>query len=514
MPSAANKRFRPLDDALLIVAALVVCLIYLGTAPGHFPLDDSWIHQTYARNLAQFGEWSFIPGEPSAAFTSPLYVVLVSIGYTLNIPFRIWTHGLGIASLAASAMIAARLTLHVLPGQRRAALAIGAAIIASWHVVWGAVSGMETTVFGMFVLLSIGLAWREINAQPGALKAAGRGALFGVVAALTTLTRVEGILIIALLGLGVVAVYGLRGWRQLLIYGVAALAVFALLLAPFLAFNIQLTGGLLPDTAAAKRAVAAPLLARDFIFRLGEMVTPLLAGGQIVLIPGMVAFVIWAVRGRQAPLIYAPILWTAGLIAVYAAVLPLNIQHGRYVIPALPTAIWAGGVGVMVLLRAGRASVVGRVLTRTLALAAGAAFIAFLFTLGLSAYRQDVQIIEDEMVGAALWIRENVPADDLLALHDIGAVGYLTPRPLLDIAGLINPEAIPIVRQPDALWSLIAARGARYLMAMEEQVPGGLPNPRLCPVFASGKETVLRAGGTNMIVYAIDAEVCPPMPGS
>ncbi|MEZ6074072.1 MAG: hypothetical protein R3C10_28290, partial [Pirellulales bacterium] len=42
-----------------------------------FPLDDSWIHQTYARNLADFGEWSFVPGTPSAGSTAPLYSTLL-----------------------------------------------------------------------------------------------------------------------------------------------------------------------------------------------------------------------------------------------------------------------------------------------------------------------------------------------------------------------------------------------------------------------------------------------------
>jgi len=32
-----------------------------------FPLDDAWIHQTYARNLVATGTWSFDPGVPRQA---------------------------------------------------------------------------------------------------------------------------------------------------------------------------------------------------------------------------------------------------------------------------------------------------------------------------------------------------------------------------------------------------------------------------------------------------------------
>ena len=50
-----------------------------------FPLDDAWIHQTYARNLALRGEWAFIPGKPSAGSTSPLWSVLLAPGYRLGL---------------------------------------------------------------------------------------------------------------------------------------------------------------------------------------------------------------------------------------------------------------------------------------------------------------------------------------------------------------------------------------------------------------------------------------------
>ena len=60
-----------------------------------FPLDDAWIHQTYARNLAQSGQLAYLPGQPSAGSTSPAWSFLLSVSYLLGLDFRVWAFLLG-----------------------------------------------------------------------------------------------------------------------------------------------------------------------------------------------------------------------------------------------------------------------------------------------------------------------------------------------------------------------------------------------------------------------------------
>jgi hypothetical protein len=108
------------------------------------------------------------------------------------------------------------------------------------------------------------------------------------------------------------------------------------------------------------------------------------------------------------------------------------------------------------------------------------------------------------MVAAAHWIAETLPEDELLAVHDIGAVGYFAPRPILDVAGLINPEVVPIVNDADALWALLEARNARYLMAFPDQIPGDdVDDPRLCFVWESPGRTSFQQGGAKMRIYRL-----------
>jgi hypothetical protein len=503
MPFNANLR----RDAIILIAAVLIGLLYIARAGGNFPLDDSWIHQTYGRNLAEYGQWAFYLGVDSAASTSPLYTVVLSAGYKLNIPFRVWTHGLGILALALTGLIGARLA-GMLPNCRKhVPLAAGLALALAWHLVWAATSGMETMIFCLLTLTLIWLSWRELGERSQAIpQVALRGAIFGVIAGLTTLTRPEGVMLAGLIGLALLVVRPNMTWRNLIVWGGAAVVCFVIVLAPYLIFNLRVTGGLLPNTAAAKRAESAAYLARSYLWRIGNVLTPLAAGGQLLLVPGMIAYLALLTRKRSSILYTLLIIWPVALILLYAATLPLEIQHGRYLIPSLPGLIIGGVVGMGWLLYATRASMIGRVVVRVLAGSAAAAFVMFALTLGLQAYVQDVTIINQEMVASAQWIKDNVPPDDLLVVHDIGAVGYFDARPVLDIGGLISPEFVPLIGNPAAMWDLIRQRGGMYLMALDTQIPGGdSHDPHLCPTpaFTTRGTAAPRAGSSNMSIYKL-----------
>ncbi len=503
-----TKWLRP-SDALLLAVALLWSLLYIATVDGGFPLDDSWIHQVYGRNLAETGLWSFVPGVPSAASTSPLYTVLLSVGYRLNIPYALWTHGLGVLALWGAGVLASRMVERLLPRPRYLSLLGGLAVISAWHLIWAAVSGMETMLFSLWTLALLLLAWRELDERsPATRDLISRGVIFGACAAFTTLTRPEGIVLTGLIGLAFLLLRPQKSLSAVLVYGVAAGVAFLLVMSPYLVFNLQLTGGLLPDTAAAKQAQSAPLLQASYPVRLMNMIIPLTAGGQAFLLPGVIWF-IWRIlresrHDRQRWLLLLTVVWVIGLIALYAARLPAYYQHGRYVIPALPAFIVAGVIGTVWLVQAARSSLIGRVLTRTVAFAAVPGFIAFAFPLGANIYRQDVRIINEEMVAAAHWIQDNLPPDELLAIHDIGAVGYFAPRRMIDLAGLVSPEVVPFILDEEPLWDWMRRNDARYLMAFPDQVPGDdTRDSRLCLVFSSGGTTSPAAGGPNMAVYRL-----------
>ncbi len=510
------------QDVLIgIMAVLGVIGFVIAAASMHevgFPLDDAWIHQTYARNLAERGEWAFVPGEASVASTSPLYTVLLAGGYVLTFDFFVWAFALGAVALAAAGWISRRMALLLFPDLRGIGVWTGLALVTTWHLLWAAAAGMETMLFGTLSLLLVWLLWRFLQAESESANLRWifmQGAVIGIVGALLTLTRPEGVGLVGLAGL-----FAFFGWPQgfdragmtrYVVWGSGVALGWLIGVAPYLVLNLHIEGTLLPNTSAAKQAEYATARETFIGTRYLQLLVQIFAGGQFLLLPGMMVGVTNVIQrarsNRRTIVLLLPFVWAFVELSAYALRLPVTYQHGRYVMPVLPHLILYGVGGTFLLLRAGRRSATRRVLTRTLAMAAVGLVPGF-FVIGARQYGADVRIINTEMVATAHWVADNIPPDELLAVHDIGALGYYAPRPILDLAGLVSPEIVPIITDDAALMQLMCERGARYLMVLPDQRPVPEDDPRLGagPIFITNAPYAPEVAGEpdwNMAIYAL-----------
>jgi hypothetical protein len=103
------------------------------------------------------------------------------------------------------------------------------------------------------------------------------------------------------------------------------------------------------------------------------------------------------------------------------------------------------------------------------------------------------------MVDTSLWIQANTPSGSKIAAHDIGAFGYFAQRDLLDLAGLVSPQVIPIIRDEPALKELMDDEHVDYLMTF----PGWYPELSEAgeKVFQSTAQFSSELGGEKMTVY-------------
>lgn len=487
-------RFR--QQAAIVAVAIIGVAVYLGwagaTGAWGFALDDAWIHQTYARNLASTGQFAFVPGQPSAGSTSPLWTLLIAPGYLARMDYKWWTYILGAACLAATALGVRRLSLRWFPDCPRVALAAGVAAALEWHLLWAAVSGMETVLFTALAVWLMVLALDPIadHRHPVSI---------GIVGGLLVLTRPEGLLLVGLL-FAALAAQGSRsrGWHDL----GWSLAALAILLAPWLAFNWRVSGTPFPNTFYAKQLEYATLLeAIPLTQRLARVFAAPLIGAQALLIPGVIVTAWALVRRISDPKMWlrlAPLVWVVAHLGLYGLRLPVTYQHGRYEMPVIPALIALGVGGTAALLRWDDARLWPRVLSRAATLAIVILQLAFV-VLGARAYATDVAIVEGEMVRVAHWLEANAAPDDLVAAHDIGAIGYLARQPILDLAGLVSPEVIPFIRDETRLEALIRQRGAAYLVTFPSWYPGMTGRTQMTPTFAGSAQ----ASPEHLTVYQL-----------
>ncbi len=480
-------RFSLLIFAVAVALTVTGYLITSSRVHGiGFPLDDAWIYQTYARNLGQLGEWAFVPGQPSAGSTAPLWSVLLAIGYFLNLPPTAWTFLLGSLSLLGLAWVGQAL-FYAFRAEAGSQLPwVGLFLIAEWHLAWAAVSGMETLLFSLSILLAFwlirqarGVTWLAV------------GFLIG----LSVWVRPDGITLLGPAGL--VLLFSSSGWRERgrglswLLFG------FLLFFAPYLFFNWKIQGSIWPNTFYAKQAEYAvtrqlPLLVRF----LNQLSLPLIGAG-FFLTPGFVTFAWQALKKRQWAGI-GFILWFLGYALLYALRLPVTYQYGRYFMPAMPVYFVIGLIGAYSLVPLLRARKISWLLARVWLISGALVWLAF-YGIGAGRYAQDVAIIDTEMVASAKWVAANTQPDALIAVHDIGAMGYFGNRKLVDLAGLVSPEVIPFIRDEDQISKFLDQKKVNYLVVFPtwySRLADGRPL-----VFQTQEQFSKNAGGENMAIY-------------
>jgi hypothetical protein len=448
-----NQRWIVSALTLIIVAAFLL-IGNFQNKPG-FPLDDAWIHQTYAKNLAHSGQWEYIPGVKSAGSTSPLWTMLLSLGFMLGMktPF-LWTSILSVGMLVGIALVINEILQHFFKGTPLVGMAGSLLVVLDWHLLWSAGSGMETLFYcltGLYIfwLLISGKYWGWIGAvcglivwiRPDGITMLGPVLLLIIVNMIAKKFKVRDGITFAIPFIGLLLLYG---W-----------------------FNHSISGSIFPNTFYAKQMEYASVLQQPIFIRLGTILLVPISGAGLILIPGFIYSIINSIKKWNWWLI-SSILWFFGYGIIYALRLPMVYQHGRYLFPLIPVFYLIGILGSKELITT-LAKKNDRVRKFSILFSEAVVLCAFIFAVsGEMALITDIKTIDQLMVQPALWVKDNSPDGTLVAVHDIGAMGYFGDRKIIDLAGLIQPELIPIIRDEQAIKAYLVQSKADYLVVFQD----------------------------------------------
>jgi hypothetical protein len=505
--------------ALLSAAYWAAVLIVSGQIG--FPLDDSFIHLQFARNLYESGQMAFNPGIPSSGSTAPLWPMLIAAAYPLVKNWYLTSLILG-ALCSLGAALAVYGIMRSWTGRLDLARWAGLLTVFVSPTLIQAYTGMESAAYSLCFLIGLWLyGYRRLQLPASA------------VFALCVWLRPEFLVMLPLVCLErAVAAWRserqrlavfLRGvWPHVLIWAVMTLA--------YASYNWHQDGHLVPNTFEAKAVAPASIrpawldglpaaLKRGdpFCIFLSIVVWP-----PLVLLSVSVGLTIncaplgfglrealvalWKDTGpaasarRLAVITLIGYPWLRGFVDAsgllifqfqryYAHLTPLLVL---VVISALPT------TGAVVKRRFWNWS--GKPLefqqNHTFRWAAGCFLV--MGTLSVMA----VWNINSMQVPLGHWVREHTSPDQLVATNDIGAIGFISQRPILDTVGLIEPPLVRHYLNGGSLLTYLRKKNPAYVIAFPWWCPEIGEHPDLLePVHSVTLGCNVICGGSTMVVY-------------
>ncbi|UCF06673.1 MAG: glycosyltransferase family 39 protein [bacterium] len=423
-------------DLFTVLACTALFALLLYPLAGSL-VDDTYIHLQYARNLAEDGDLSFNRGHPTYGATSPLWVALLSIIYRMGGEIFLWCQILSWLFGILAVRLAYRMALE-LSGTRLVAAAAGLMLASeAWFVRWSAV-GMETS-FAVFMILA------TIYVALSAHRSAIRSLLFGAMLFLAILSRPEALLLVPL-AVFVSIRFGPPTPGRRMEWLMIVLPLFAV----WLLVIKSHTGAFMPLTAGAKqgRLVFTAAVVRRALVPIKIMgitdVLPwcaLLVGACAGLIKHRSIFYFFEsgheTNGARRAGILLAILWVIALPVVYVL---FDFQVlSRYLLPVIPPVIVLGTTALWGLVRHTGKPVRRAVIVAFLVVAVAQNVIVYTGIV-VPSTRAFSRGMKEVLVGMGEWLFENADDTAVVATPDIGAIGYVSQREILDLGGLVTPE--------------------------------------------------------------------------
>jgi hypothetical protein len=473
--------------SLVVLALALVAVVCLGsylaaerTTAFGLPLDDSYIHLQFARSLAQGDGLAFRPERLVSGSTAPLWTAVLSLLFALPGPLVLWVKILGAVLYLGGAVATWGLARELDLSPSLSALVVLLFLLTD-ALVWSALSGMEV---GLFVVLTVGATavhLRERRVSPP------RPSLALALLGLASLARPEGLLLLVLAVADRLLFAAPGVERRSAVPGVAIGALCAALaIAAFSLFSLSVSGSPLPTTYAVKTDGPRSLLPSGLyllrvlgvMFRSHPLPVLLAAGGALCLVERLRT-------ARDRGLL--PALWVVGLPLTYSLYdspdAPMMVGNfGRYYFPLFPFVLVLGVLALeRPLERLRTTSAVGRAwVAVSLAPVLLVPPISALAT-GRERYAANVRNVNESDVAMSLWIRDHQPAAAVIAAQDVGAIGFLTPNPLIDLTGITTPEILPSIERGAGggggragLVRFLEQRRPDYLMLFLDSYPGML----------------------------------------
>ncbi|MBN2326511.1 MAG: hypothetical protein JXR73_05095 [Candidatus Omnitrophica bacterium] len=445
---------------LCLLLALIQGAIFIGiqtsiTGALTFPLDDSYIHLQYAKQIARGAYFQYQDGDPiSTGATSILYVHVLALGYFIGFRdtfFPVWTLLLALLSIAFIFYLLIQISKKW-QSPFAACTSVGLTFF-SGILAWGFWSGMEISLFSMLLILT----FFQLIQTNGA-----RFPLFFSMGFLS-LCRPEGAILGLILFTGVIVHDCLQkgGFKRLFHWAslLSVLFFLACCFLPNLLFRLS-TGQWGGSGLSAKSLLHNPIMTApqkfsafvDNLFSLSAFLTGFLPRhGSEFMLPGLLLFVVIGFIGLILKHFHHSswkyFLFGVGLMIVFTAIATLEVwpmHNYRYLLPFYPLLFLLGAMGIE--------SLSVWIFQRSLVMQISLTIVALLISLiyypvWISRFAENATTIYQKQGRVSHWLAKNLPDQSVIAINDAGVLTYYgdileqkrnKDQHIVDLVGLVT----------------------------------------------------------------------------
>lgn len=423
-----------------------------------FPLDDTYIHLQYAKQIALGNYFHYQEGlGASSGATSFLYAHVLALGYFVGFKgslFLVWLYLVTLISLTVLyyCLIEISNILHI----RYASYAVIAMVWLSGWLGWSFWSGMEIAMFSALFTWSV-LSILQYDDQ---------NLILWISLSLTSLCRPEGTIFLALVLVmkcfrfenGTIRFSDFLFKLPITAYAITGISI---VLQPFV--NLLTTGSPSSNGLVAKWVFYHPLMTTQeqlsrWMSNLYELILFLCGVPTLMnslwdfVLPGTLIFsllgflFLWMDKTTRPTtvMIMIPML----ISVLFISTIEVWHMHGfRYIAPFMPLFYCFAILGLERLLCLLFQN--PRVSINTLM---GVIFISSLcyYPMWLMRYAEHCTMISSKQTQTALWMNNNLSSGSKVAINDAGALAYYGNLPVYDMVGLVTNKNAIAYRMGDA----------------------------------------------------------------
>ena len=468
-------------DLCVVAAVYILAFLFLLGFPhplNGFPLDDSWIHQVVARNLAHDGTLGFLPGVQSSGSSSLLWSFLLAAKWKFISAMNPVVYSGLLGGLSLLAFGWGMLSMARRDGLSETSCWIWALTPAlDGNFVWLGAIGMEHILFVALSVAGIYL-WFQSSLRSAVVCSLCLGAL--------SLTRPEGMVLAVLVLLA--SRWAHRPRRDILI---VTLVTTLCVLITFVA-NFVTSHSWLPTTYAGRkllyfgtekipfptRIIFPYSLARSMLSPWAIHQTHVLYFLNAVIVI-LTAVGLWGLFRERRMRTGFLCIWSFVDIGIYTLMLPVRSHGGRYQPLFLALSFPLMFLGAEAVIRRISRFLHATRVQGSFRVAAVLLVCAFFGFSSLVAWRRvtkaGITIIAATHSKMGQLLVDTLPPQSKVAAFDIGRMGYIYGGRLVDLGGLTDSSYLPYMQKHRLMDYLIAKDIPYFVWPSNPDGTSGVP---------------------------------------